>query len=83
MRAKADELYAALNAAGIEVLMDDRKERPGVKFADIELIGIPHRLVISDRGLAQNTLEYKARTDTESRDIAVDDALAFIKSQLA
>ena len=82
VRAKADELYAALSAAGIEVLLDDRKERPGVKFADIELIGIPHRLVISDRGLGQNTLEYKARTDSDSRDIAVDDALAFIQSQL-
>ncbi|MBR9883553.1 MAG: proline--tRNA ligase [Oceanospirillales bacterium] len=81
VRAKADELYQALTAAGVDVLMDDRKERPGVKFADMELIGIPHRLVISDRGLGQGTLEYKARRDAESRDISVDEALEFLLSQ--
>ncbi len=83
VQAKADELYAALKAAGIDVLMDDRKERPGVKFADIELIGIPHRLVVSDRGLGNGVLEYKGRCDAESRDIAVDDAVEFLKQQLA
>jgi len=82
VRAKADELYAALTAAGIDVLMDDRKERPGVKFADMELIGIPHRLVISERGLGQQTLEYKARQDAESRDIGVDDAVSFLLNQI-
>ncbi|KEA62078.1 Prolyl-tRNA synthetase, bacterial type [Marinobacterium lacunae] len=83
VRAKADELYQALTAAGVDVLMDDRKERPGVKFADMELIGIPHRLVISDRGLGQGTLEYKARRDAESRDISVDEALEFLLSQFS
>ncbi|MBS99487.1 MAG: proline--tRNA ligase [Oceanospirillaceae bacterium] len=83
VKAKADELYEAFKAAGVDVLLDDRKERPGVKFADMELIGIPHRLVISDRGLKQETLEYKARTDDESQDIAVNDALSFITQALA
>lgn len=83
VKAKADELYEALTKAGIDVLLDDRKERPGVKFADMELIGIPHRLVISDRGLGNGTLEYKARTDAESRDIQVEEALEFIRSALA
>lgn len=83
VRAKADELYAALRAAGIDVLMDDRKERPGVKFADMELMGIPQRLVISDRGLKNGTLEYKSRRDTESQDIPVDTALEFLRSQMS
>ncbi|WP_027852477.1 proline--tRNA ligase [Marinobacterium litorale] len=83
VKAKADELYEAFKAAGVDVLLDDRKERPGVKFADMELIGIPHRLVISDRGLKQETLEYKARTDDESQDIAVNDALSFITRALS
>ncbi|MBR9829187.1 MAG: proline--tRNA ligase, partial [Oceanospirillales bacterium] len=83
VRAKADELYAALQAAGVDVIMDDRKERPGVKFADMELMGIPQRLVISDRGLKSGTLEYKSRRDTESQDIAVDTALEFLHSQMS
>lgn len=83
VREKADALYAALNAAGIDVFLDDRKERPGVKFADMELIGIPHRLVISERGLNNGTLEYKHRRDAESRDIAAEDALAFLQQQLS
>jgi prolyl-tRNA synthetase len=83
VRAKADELYAALQAAGIDVLMDDRKERPGVKFADMELMGIPQRLVISDRGLQNGTLEYKSRRDAESQDIPVETALEFLHSQMS
>ncbi len=83
VRAKADELYAALQAAGIDVLMDDRKERPGVKFADMELMGIPQRLVISDRGLQNGTLEYKSRRDAESQDIPVETALEFLRSQMS
>ncbi len=83
VRAKADELYAALQAAGVDVLMDDRKERPGVKFADMELMGIPQRLVISDRGLKNGTLEYKSRRDAESQDIPVDTALEFLRSQMS
>jgi prolyl-tRNA synthetase len=83
VRAKADELYAALQAAGVDVLMDDRKERPGVKFADMELMGIPQRLVISDRGLQNGTLEYKSRRDAESQDIPVETALEFLRSQMS
>ena len=82
VREKADQLYAALTAAGVEVLLDDRKERPGVKFADMELMGIPHRVVISERGLNAGTLEYKHRRDAESRDIAADEVLEFLNQQL-
>lgn len=78
VRDKSDALYAALAAAGIDVLLDDRKERPGVKFADMELMGIPHRVVISERGLTAGTLEYKHRRDAESRDIASDEVLGFL-----
>ncbi|EIL92662.1 prolyl-tRNA ligase [Rhodanobacter fulvus Jip2] len=65
----AQALYEALNAHGIETVLDDRGLRPGGMFADMELIGIPHRVVISDRGLTAGTLEYRGRTETESRAI--------------
>jgi prolyl-tRNA synthetase len=77
-----DKLYKELQAAGIEVLLDDRKERPGVMFTDMELIGIPHRLVLSDRGLDDNRAEYKGRTDEKSQDIPLDTAIDFIHSRL-
>jgi len=73
-----EKLYEELKEAGYDVLLDDRKERPGVKFADMELIGIPHRFVISDRGLAAGTLEYKGRRDAEKQDIAIEDALPLL-----
>jgi len=73
-----EKLYEQLKEAGYDVLLDDRKERPGVKFADMELIGIPHRFVISDRGLAAGTLEYKGRRDAEKQDIAIEDALPLL-----
>ncbi|KAA0875247.1 proline--tRNA ligase [Nitrincola tapanii] len=82
VREKADEIYHALQKAGIDVLLDDRKERPGVKFADMELIGIPHRVVISDRGLANATLEYKGRRDSESSDLAVDQVITFLREKI-
>jgi prolyl-tRNA synthetase len=66
VRAAAESLYQGLLAAGIEVLLDDRDVRPGVKFADIELLGIPHRVVIGDRGLAEGMLEYRARREEET-----------------
>jgi prolyl-tRNA synthetase len=66
VRAAVEPLYAELVAAGIEVLLDDRDVRPGVKFADMELLGIPHRVVIGDRGLADGALEYRARRATEN-----------------
>ena len=73
-----EKLYVQLRQAGYDVLLDDRNERPGVKFADMELIGIPHRFVVSERGLAAGTLEYKGRRDEEKRDIPVAEALPFL-----
>jgi prolyl-tRNA synthetase len=76
----AEELYQQLQAEGVDVLLDDRNERPGVKFADMELIGIPHRVVIGDRALADGNLEYKNRRGEESQLIPKDDIMAFCKS---
>jgi len=75
-------LYQQLLDAGVEVLLDDRRERPGVMFADMELIGIPHRYVFSEKGLDKNTIEYKGRRDVESIEIALDDAIEFIREKL-
>ena len=79
----AEDLYQQLQAAGVEVLLDDRNERPGVKFADMELIGIPHRIVIGDRALAQDSIEYKGRRDAESQLIARGEIMEFVLAQLA
>jgi prolyl-tRNA synthetase len=79
----AETLYEQLQAAGVEVLLDDRNERPGVKFADMELIGIPHRIVIGDRALAEDQIEYKGRQDADSQLIARDKILDFVLAQLA
>ena len=78
----ADKLYADFSAAGIDVLLDDRDARPGVKFADSELIGIPHRLVIGERGIGCGTLEYRHRGAAESLDIPLDDPVGFIRQRL-
>lgn len=75
VKAAAEALYDELCAKGFEVLLDDRSARPGVMFADAELIGIPHRLVISDRGLAAGELEYRHRSDTESQNMKREEAL--------
>jgi prolyl-tRNA synthetase len=83
VREVSDRLYDELNAAGIEVLYDDRDARPGVKFADAELLGIPHRVVVGERGLDAGKLEYRARRATESEEFALDGALDFIRSRLA
>ena len=82
MRQTADELYEEFRTAGIDVLLDDRDARPGVKFADAELIGIPHRIVIGDRGLAAGKLEYRHRRETESTEIPAADAVAYIRDKL-
>jgi prolyl-tRNA synthetase len=74
----AEALYEALDARGIETVLDDRGLRPGGMFADMELIGIPHRVVISDRGLSAGTLEYRARTETESRAITQEQLFALL-----
>ena len=79
----AEDLYIRFKNAGIDVLLDDRNERPGVKFADMELIGIPHRLVIGDRALAEGNLEYKGRTDEESQLVPQSDIFDFISAKLA
>ncbi|MDH5409568.1 MAG: His/Gly/Thr/Pro-type tRNA ligase C-terminal domain-containing protein, partial [Gammaproteobacteria bacterium] len=79
---KAEELYQQLTDAGIDVLLDDRGERPGVMFADMELIGIPHRIVIGDRGLDKGMLEYKSRTDADNQDVPVDGVLEFLQSNI-
>ncbi|OBY90943.1 proline--tRNA ligase [Pseudomonas sp. AU11447] len=84
VHAATDKLYADLTAAGFEVLLDDRdkKTSPGVKFADMELIGIPHRIVVSERGLDEGTLEYKGRRDAESQPVALSDLQAFITAKI-
>ncbi|HCR4079278.1 TPA: proline--tRNA ligase [Proteus mirabilis] len=79
----AEKLYADLRAQGIDVLFDDRKERPGVMFADMELIGVPHTIVIGDRNLDNEQVEYKARRSDDKSLVNVNDIVAFIKEQLA
>ena len=79
VRETAESLYAELQEQGLEVLLDDRDARPGVKFADAELIGIPHRLVISERNLANGEFEYQHRRDTESRNLKREEALNLLK----
>ena len=75
VREAVDKLYADLTVAGLEVLLDDRDERPGVMFADLDLIGIPHRLVLGDKGLTKGIVEYKSRRDKALREIAMDDVV--------
>lgn len=82
VRTLADRLYADLGAAGIDALYDDRDARPGVKFADAELLGIPHCIVIGDRGLAAGRLEYRHRRSGTTEEIAADDVLAEIQRRL-
>ena len=81
--AKAEELYAQLQAAGVDVLLDDRALRPGAMFADHELLGIPHRIVISERGLQAGELEYKARSGGDALKVPMADVLSFIQTRLA
>jgi prolyl-tRNA synthetase len=84
VREATDKLYADLKAAGFDVLLDDRdkKTSPGNKFADMELIGIPHRIVVSDRGLAEGTIEYKSRTASEAQALPIAEVLSFIKGHI-
>src|SRR5687768_9953508 len=79
VREAADRLQHALAAAGVEVLMDDRDERPGVLFADMDLIGIPHRVVLSERGLAAGNAEYKFRRDDKPRELPLAQVVPFIQ----
>ncbi|WP_387689309.1 proline--tRNA ligase [Photorhabdus sp. RM71S] len=78
----AEKLYADLRASGIDVIFDDRKERPGVMFADMELIGVPHTVVIGDRNLDNGEVEYKHRRDDEKQMLKLDDVVDYLKQQL-
>ncbi len=82
VKSAADNLYAALQAAGVDVMIDDRGERPGAMFADWELIGVPHRLVVGERGLKEGKLEYQGRRDSAATAVLSDDMLEFIKGKL-
>jgi len=83
VREAAEALYKKLSAAGIDVVLDDRDERPGVMFADMELIGIPHRVVVSDRGLKEGMFEFQSRSETTGTKIAKQEAVEFIKERIA
>ncbi|WP_159565853.1 proline--tRNA ligase [Budvicia diplopodorum] len=78
----AEQLYQTLRSKGVEVLFDDRKERPGVMFADMELIGIPHTVVIGDRNLDNDEMEYKYRRNADKEMIKTDEIVSFLLSQL-
>lgn len=80
---KATEIYDALQVEGVEVLLDDRSERPGVKFKDADLLGIPLRITVGARGLKQGIVELKKRTESESQDVPVDGAVAAVRAALA
>ena len=82
VREAADKIYADLLAAGVDVLLDDRDERAGVLLADSELLGIPHRIVIGDRGLKEGNVEYARRTDSEAQSVPVGDIVAYVAAQL-
>jgi prolyl-tRNA synthetase len=80
VKALAERLHDELTAAGIDVLLDDRDERPGVMFADLELIGVPHRITIGDRGLKQGQVEYQSRREGKSQMVEIGRALEFAKA---
>jgi prolyl-tRNA synthetase len=82
LKEASEKLYQDLQAAGIEVLFDDRKVRAGFMFSDMELIGIPHRIVVGDRGLDTGTVEYKARTEQDSQEIPFTEIIDFLKARL-
>jgi prolyl-tRNA synthetase len=81
VREVAERLYDELQAAGVEVLFDDRDARPGVKFADDELLGIPHRVVVGDKGLDRGVIEYKSRADGTGADVPLEAAVRFIQER--
>jgi prolyl-tRNA synthetase len=83
VREAAEKLHADLLAAGIDVLLEDRDERPGSLFADMDLLGIPHRLVISERGLAAGTIEYKGRSQAAAENAPLAGALQLLRDKFA
>jgi prolyl-tRNA synthetase len=82
VKSVAEKIYADLAAAGIEVFLDDRDERPGVLLADQELIGIPHRVVIGERGLKEGMVEYQHRRDPAATKVAIGEASGHVQSRL-
>ena len=82
VKVETDKLYSALQEAGVDVILDDRGERPGAMFADWELIGVPHRIVIGDRGLKDGNLEYQGRRDAAATVVALAEMLVFIQARL-
>jgi prolyl-tRNA synthetase len=82
VRALADRLHGELQSAGVDVLLDDRGERPGVMFADLELIGIPHRITVGERGLKDGKVEYQGRRDTQATPVPADEIVAFLRAKL-
>ena len=83
VREAVDSLAAQLEAAGIRHVVDDRNERPGVMFADWELIGVPHRVTIGERGLKEGLVEYQHRRDETASKVPADGIAAFVKARLA
>ncbi len=81
VRETAEQLYTELAAAGVDVLLDDRDGRPGVMFSDMELIGVPHRIVVGDRGLKQGQIEYQGRRDPTAQAVPLPDAVKYVKSK--
>ena len=82
VKAAADKLYGELLAAGVDVILDYRGERPGAMFADWELIGVPHRVTIGDRGLKAGEVEYQHRRDAAATPVAVTEILGLIQARL-
>jgi prolyl-tRNA synthetase len=83
VREATETLYTQLQEAGFDVLFDDRKERPGVMFADMELVGIPHRIVVGEKGLDAGSLEYKGRRDTDKTEVTLDNVINFLKEKIS
>jgi prolyl-tRNA synthetase len=82
VKTTVDQLYSELTAAGLDVLLDDRNERPGVMFADMDLIGVPHRLVIGDKGLDKGAVEYKGRRDAQPSELPLDQAVTQLSARV-
>ena len=79
----ADQLYDKLRETGVDVLLEDREERPGVLFADMDLVGIPHRIVVGERGLAAGNAEYKARRDEKATAVPLAEVVPMLLKKLA
>ena len=83
VRQAAQQLHDELSSAGVELILDDRDERPGIMFADMELIGVPHRIVVGERGLKDGNVEYQGRTETKAQPVPLVEAIEFIKTRLS